>query len=39
MNLHVYVDDVDNLYQRAIAAGGVAVREPEPLSTATAAPE
>ena len=29
MNLHVYVDDVDNLYRRAIAAGGVAVREPE----------
>jgi PhnB protein len=29
MNLHVYVDDVDGLYRRAIAAGGVSVREPE----------
>jgi PhnB protein len=29
MNLHVYVDDVDGTYQRAIAAGGVSVREPE----------
>src|SRR5262249_16548122 len=29
MNLHMYVDDVDGLYQRAIAAGGVSVREPE----------
>ena len=29
MNLHMYVDDVDALYQRAIAAGGASVREPE----------
>lgn len=29
MNLHVYVDDVDSFYRRAIAAGGVSVREPE----------
>ena len=29
MNLHVYVDDVDSLYQRAIAAGGISIREPE----------
>ena len=29
MNLHVYVDDVDSLYRRAIAAGAVSVREPE----------
>jgi PhnB protein len=28
-NLHVYVDDVDGLYRRAIAAGGVSIREPE----------
>jgi uncharacterized glyoxalase superfamily protein PhnB len=27
--LHVYVDDVDVLYGRAIAAGGVSLREPE----------
>ena len=29
MNLHMYVDEVDGLYQRAIAAGGVSIREPE----------
>ncbi|HLH32588.1 MAG TPA: VOC family protein [Terriglobia bacterium] len=29
MNLHVYVDDVDTFYRRAIEAGGVSVREPE----------
>ena len=29
MNLHMYVDDVDGLYRRAIAAGGTSVREPE----------
>jgi len=29
MNLHVYVDDVDSLYRRAIAVGGLSVREPE----------
>jgi PhnB protein len=29
MSLHVYVDDVDGLYRRAIAVGGVSVREPE----------
>lgn len=29
MNLHVYVDDVDGMYQRAMAAGAVSVREPE----------
>ena len=29
MNLHVYVDDVDGMYRRAIAAGGVSVRKPE----------
>jgi uncharacterized glyoxalase superfamily protein PhnB len=29
MNLHVYVDDVDSLYKRAVAVGGVSVREPE----------
>ena len=28
MNLHMYVDDVDGLYGRAIAVGGVSVREP-----------
>ena len=28
MNLHMYVDDVDAMYQRGIAAGGVTVREP-----------
>ncbi len=28
MNLHMYVDDVDGMYRRAIAAGGVSVREP-----------
>jgi PhnB protein len=28
MNLHMYVDDVDVMYRRAIAAGGVSVREP-----------
>jgi uncharacterized glyoxalase superfamily protein PhnB len=27
-NLHIYVDDVDGTYRRAIAAGGVSVREP-----------
>ena len=26
--LHVYVDDVDKTYQRALAAGGVSVEEP-----------
>ena len=26
--LHVYVPDVDSAYQRALAAGGVAVKEP-----------
>lgn len=29
MNLHVYVEDVDGLYRRAIAVGGTSVREPE----------
>lgn len=29
MNLHVYVDDVDGLYQRAISAGGTSIRVPE----------
>jgi PhnB protein len=29
MNLHVYVDDVDGMYRRSLAAGGVSVREPE----------
>jgi uncharacterized glyoxalase superfamily protein PhnB len=29
MNLHVYIDDVDSLYQRAITAGGTSIREPE----------
>jgi uncharacterized glyoxalase superfamily protein PhnB len=29
MNLHIYVDDVDALYRRAIEAGGTSVREPE----------
>jgi PhnB protein len=28
MNLHMYVDDVDIMYRRAIAAGAVSVREP-----------
>ena len=28
MNLHMYVDDVDSMYRRAIAAGAVSVREP-----------
>jgi PhnB protein len=28
VNLHMYVDDVDAMYRRAIAAGGVSVREP-----------
>src|SRR5438445_3751251 len=28
MNLHMYVDDVDGTYLRAIRAGGVSVREP-----------
>jgi len=28
MNLHMYVDDVDAMYLRAIRAGGVSVREP-----------
>jgi len=28
MNLHMYVDDVDGMYRRAIAAGAVSVREP-----------
>ena len=27
-NFHVYVDDVDSMYRRSIAAGGEAVREP-----------
>ena len=27
-HLHMYVDDVDGMYLRAIAAGGVSVREP-----------
>jgi len=27
-NLHMYVDDVDGMYRRAIAVGGVSVREP-----------
>jgi PhnB protein len=27
-NLHMYVDDVDGMYLRAIRAGGVSVREP-----------
>jgi PhnB protein len=26
--LHVYVDDVDGVYRRALAAGGVSVQEP-----------
>ena len=29
MNLHVYVDDVDSLYERAIKAGGTSIRVPE----------
>jgi uncharacterized glyoxalase superfamily protein PhnB len=29
MNLHMYVDDVDGMYRKAIAAGGESVREPE----------
>jgi PhnB protein len=29
MNLHVYVDDVDDMYRRAMAAGGISVRAPE----------
>jgi PhnB protein len=29
MNLHMYVDDVDTTYRRALAAGGISVREPE----------
>ena len=28
MNFHMYVDDVDSTYLRAIRAGGVSVREP-----------
>src|SRR5216117_855393 len=28
-NLHIYVDDVDDIYRRAIAAGGASMREPE----------
>jgi PhnB protein len=27
--LHVYVDDVDATYQRALAAGGISVQEPK----------
>jgi uncharacterized glyoxalase superfamily protein PhnB len=27
-NLHMYVDDVDGMYRRAMAAGGVSLREP-----------
>jgi PhnB protein len=27
-NLHMYVDDVDGIYRRAVAAGGLSVREP-----------
>ena len=29
MNLHLYIDNVDSLYQRAVAAGGISVRPPE----------
>lgn len=28
-HLHVYVEDVDAVYQRALAAGGIAVQAPE----------
>ena len=28
MNLHMYVDDVDGVYRRAVGSGGVSVREP-----------
>ena len=38
--LHVYVDDVDATYQRALAAGAAAGAAAEPISsTATAAAE
>jgi len=29
MNLHMYVNDVDGLYRRAIAAGAESIRDPE----------
>jgi len=29
MNLHMYIDDVDGTYRRAIAAGAESIREPE----------
>ena len=29
MNLHMYVDDVDGMYRRAIAAGAESIRDPE----------
>jgi len=27
--IHVYVQDVDTVYQKALAAGGISIREPE----------